>query len=1018
MLGILLCIVSFSKAQDHTKRTISGTITTLENELLPGANVVIEGTTIGTISNMEGTYSIEVPANTTVLTFSMIGFNNLEVEILERSTIDVVLMQDLVSLSEVVIVGYGKQKKEDLTGSVSQVGKKDFALQPITGVDQALQGRTAGVEVASSSGAPGGDVKIRIRGANSIIGNNNPLVVIDGVIDADLSSVSSNDIESIDILKDASSTAIFGSRGANGVIIVTTKSGGEGEAKVSFNTFHSISQLPKKIDYLKAAEFANLYNAYDSTIRYVPGFPFTPAFSDEKITDFEQNGGTDWQDELFRQGSTHSYELSVQGGNKDSKYHISGEYLNQKGIVINSGYKRYAMRSKIESDITDKLKLNINVSANHQKGRNNNDVGSQFGPIGRMPQWVATESVWNETGEYYNYSPKHGAVAGNPIGLQMTQNNDRITNAFLPSGILSYNILPGLDIVASGAVEVKQVTNNFFNNNELLLGPNGKSTSGVNNHQSYRSQYSVVANYNKEIKNHRFGITGIFEESSFKQEGSYANAIGLNSPIYEYYNLSLSTSQTASSYYYDEYLQSFAGRVNYSYLKKYLFTATIRRDGSSKFKGDNKYGIFPSAALGWRMSEEEFIKNLKLFSNLKLRLSYGITGSQAVGSYATLPYFVQNSSTDYGVNGPLGSNSTGLGIGSPGNPDLKWESTKQGNIGFEMGFLEGRINLEGDLYNKHTEDLLLNYQLPYYSANASIIRNIGEISNKGFELSANATAINKANFKWKFGFNFSRNRNEVLDLGEEDQIFPGSKYADASSTLTIIKVGEQLGTFYGYNYLGVWKSNEAEEAANYGNKPGDAKYHDFNSDGMINSLDLQVIGSAQPDFSYGFNNTFSFGDFDVNLFFQGVKGGQIFNGMNQKSYGLFGQSKAFTSPGYNNRWTPENEDTDVPAFSGSSALYSGSSRWLEDRSFIRFKNATLAYNLPEHISKKVNISKLQVYVSGTNLFTITKYSGYDPEVSTAGNTEGGGSQTDIDQNIDTGAYPNAKVYTMGLKVTF
>ncbi|MFA6404202.1 MAG: TonB-dependent receptor [Salinivirgaceae bacterium] len=1020
LLAIILFNVLLTKSQENAlnNKLISGLVTTGDNELLPGVNISVEGTSIGTVSSTDGTYTIKIPESAKTLVFSMIGFENKTVSISGQSLINVVLIPDLISISEVVIVGYGKQKKQDITGSVSSVSTKDFDLQPVTGVNQVLQGRSAGVEVVSNSGAPGGDVKIRIRGANSIIGNNNPLIVVDGVIDIDLNSISPNDIQSIEILKDASSTAIFGSRGANGVVIVTTKSGSDGKAKVSFNTFFSMSELPKKIDYLNAGEFANLYNIYDSTIRYVPGFVFYPAFTDEEVAFYEDNGGTDWQNELFRQGSTESYELAIQGGNKDTKYYISGEYLNQNGIVVNSGYKRFSVRSKLASDITEKLNINLNISGNHQKGRNNNDVGSQFSPIGRMPQWVATESVWDETGAYYNYSPEHGAVAGNPIGLQMTQNTDIITNSFLPSAGVNYTILPGFDVKASVAVEVKQVTNNTFNNNELLLGPNGQSTAGVSNHQSYRNQYSIIANYEKEIDNHSFGITGIYEESGFKQEGCYANANDLNSSLYGYHNLALSASQQASSYYYDEYLRSFAARINYSFLKKYLFTATVRSDGSSKFKDENKYGFFPSAALGWRMSEEEFIKNLNVFSNLKFRLSYGITGSQAVGSYSTLPYFVQNSSTDYGVNGPTGMNSTGLGIGSPGNPDLKWESTAQSNIGLEMGFFKGRLDLEADFYNKITSDLLLNYQLPYYAGNAPIIRNIGEVSNKGFELMANATAFNSGNINWKIGFNFSLNRNEVLDLGDEDQIFPGSKYGDESSSLTIIKVGEELGTFYGYKYLGVWKSYEADEAAIYGNKPGDAKYNDLNNDGLINTLDLQIIGQAQPDFSYGINNTFSYKNFEVNIFIQGVKGGQIFNGIDQKSFGLFGQSKAFTSPELFNRWTPENEDTEIPAFSGSSILYPGSSRWLEDRSFVRLKNLTVAYNIPEQILTKANITQFQLYISGTNLLTFTKYKGYDPEGSTAGNTVGGGSNTDVDQNIDTGAYPNSRTYTIGLKVSF
>jgi len=1021
LFSLIVLIEHCVTAQENTPnkyRRISGMVKSETGESLPSVNIVVEKTTIGTVSGIDGEYSLNVPDSALYLTFSMIGFESNRVEIKGQTVINVNLIPDLVALSEVVIVGYGQQNKRDLTGSVSSISDKDFKLQPVTSVDQVLQGRTSGVEVSNSSGAPGGDVKIRIRGANSIIGNNNPLIVLDGIVDADMRSVNSNDIESIEILKDASSTAIFGSRGANGVVIITTKSGNDGKSKISFNTFQSVSQLPKQVDYLNAGDFATLYNIYDSTVRYVPGFPFIPAFTSEEIESYKKNGGTDWQDELFRTGKTQSYDLSVQGGSKDTKYYLSGEYLNQEGILINSDYKRYAVKAKVETNISENLKVSAILSGNQQFGHNNNDVGSQYSTIGRMPQWVATESVWDESGEYYNYSPKHGAVAGNPVGLQMTQNTNVKTNTFIPSGVISYSIIPELIVKATGAVEIKNRDGNYFNNNELLLGPSGQPAAGVNDHQSTRLQYNIVATYTKSFNVHDVSLTGIYEESGFKEEGSYADAANLNSPIYGYHNLALSASQQASSYYYDEYLRSFAFRLNYTLLKRYLFTATVRRDGSSKFKGKNKYGMFPSAALGWRLSDEQFIKNLNIFSNLKLRISYGITGSQAVGSYATLPSFVQNSSVDYVVNGPSGSNTTGLGIGSPGNPDLKWESTTQTDIGLEMGFFEGRLSFEGDYYDKHTNDLLLNYQLPYYAGNATIIRNIGKISNKGFEFVVNITPVNTSDFSWKVGFNFSLNRNKVINLGDETQIFPGSKYADASSTLTIIKVGEQLGTFYGYKYLGVWKSDEADQAAIYGNKPGDAKYNDLNNDSIINTYDLQIIGHAQPDFIYGINNTFRYKNLDINLFIQGVHGGQVFNGMRQKSLGLFGQSRAFTSPELFNRWSPENEDTDIPAFSGSSALYPGSSRWLENRSFLRIKNITISYTLPSKIIEPVNISMLQVYVSATNLITITKYKGYDPEVSSAGNTLGGGSYTDIDQNIDTGAYPNARTYTVGLKVTF
>ena len=1004
--------------QAKNEITVMGTVYSSSGEALIGVSVYLNGTTMGTVTDANGAYNITIPDTTLLLTYSMIGYELKRVPIKGSTVVNVTLEPDLVGISEIVVIGYGKQTKEDLTGSVTSINKKSFKNQPITSLEQIIQGRSAGVEVSNSSGAPGGDVKIRIRGANSIFGNNNPLVVIDGIVDADMNNITANDIESIELLKDASSTAIFGSRGANGVVLVTTKSGSSDEVRINVNTFYSVRTLPKKIDFLNASQFVELYNIYDSTMRYVPGFNFTPAFSDDEVAYFEENPGTDWQDELFRTATASNIELSVQGGDKNMNYYISGGYINEEGILINTDFKRYNINAKISARLSKKIKISTNIIASQKYGHNNLEVGSQYSPIGRLPQWVATEPVWDESGDFYNYSPDHGAVTGNPVGIQMTQNSYQTKKTFIPSGNITYQLLPDLEIKLSGAIDIGQTTNNYINNNELLEGPSGQSAAGSSSHSGKRGQYSVIATYTKKIGEHKIQATGIYEQSSYIEEGFYANAVNLNSYLYSYYNLSLSSSQTAGSYYYDEYLRSQAFRINYALHEKYYLTSTIRRDGSSKFNEDNRYGIFPSAALAWRLSEEEFISSLGVFHNLKLRASYGVTGSQAVGSYATLANFIQNSSVDYVEGGPFGSNLTGLGIGAPGNPYLKWESTGQTDIGLEMGFFQGRLNMEIDLYRKITSDLLLNYELPYYAGNATVIRNIGKISNKGIDIMMNGALINKSDFTWQMDANFSINRNLVLDLGEEEQIFPGSKYADASATLTIIKEGEPLGTFYGYKYLGVWKSEETDQAALFGNKPGDAKYEEVLLDSSINTSDLQIIGCAQPDFIYGFNNTFRYKKLTLNIFLQGVKGGQVFNGMAQKSAGLFGQSKAFTSPDIYNRWTLENENTDIPAFSGSSALYPGSSRWLQDGSYLRIKNLSLSYNLPPSLLRSLSISVLQIYCSAVNLYTFTKYTGYDPEVSTAGNTLGGGSQTDVDQNIDTGAYPNARSFTLGLKVTF
>lgn len=1019
-MTVLLLMSNLSFAQNVESREISGQVMAEDGTSMVGVHVQVEDTNLGTITDVDGKFRLSVPVSARIISFSMIGFKQQSKSITSSSVLNVTLTEDTDVLSEVIVVGYGTQRKNDFTGAVSSLSNKSFENQPLVRADNILSGRAAGVQVSANSGAPGGNTKIRIRGANSITGNNQPLMVIDGVISADLQMVNPSDIESMEVLKDASATAIYGSRGANGVVLITTKGGVSDRTIVRFNTFYSVSTLPKEIDYLAAGEFAELYNEYDRDIYYDPAFPYQAPFSDQEVADFYENGGTDWQDEIFRTAHAQNYEVSVQGGNDKVKYYLSSSYLDQEGILINTGFKRFNLRSKIDVELSEKWDLNLSIAGSRQEGRNNNDVGSQYGAIGRMPQWVPTEQVWDANEEFYNNSPSHGAVTGNPVGLQMTQNSDVVTDNYIPSGALTYQVIPDLSVKLAGALDLRTTAHSYFNDNYLLQGPSGITTAGVNHFRKTRGQYSVVANYNKAFGSHAFELTGIYEGTTFKDEGAYAEASDLNSPTLGYYNLALSGAQRASSYYYDEYLSSVAFRFNYILAGKYLLTATVRRDGSSKFVGDNQYSVFPSAALAWHLGDEAFIRDMNLFSTLKLRASYGLTGNQGVGSYATLPYFVQNPTVDYSPGGPTAESVTGLGVGSPGNTSLKWETTKQLDLGIEVGFLTDRVRFEFDYYEKTTNDLLLNYQLPFYAGNGTIVSNIGEVENKGVELMISGTPIDRSWLQWDMSFNLSVNKNEVIDLGEETEIFPSTRYADADASLNIIREGESLGTFYGYKYEGVWTSAERDLAARFGNVPGDAKYNDLNGDFIIDTEDLQIIGEAQPNFIYGFSNTFKIKNFDLSVLIQGVSGGQVYNGMYQKSVGLFGQSQAFTSPDHYQRWTATNQDTNVPAFSTSSQLFSNSSRWIQDGSYLRVKNITLAYNVPTADLGSIfsSIQRLQIYASADNLWTWTDYTGYDPEASSAGNTVGGGSNTDVDQNIDTGAYPNPRTFIAGLKIAF
>lgn len=1016
---LLVVLFLYGTGLHAQNKQISGKIVDETGTPLYGVNITSKDVNyVGTISDIDGNFKLKITDSAKKFQISLIGFETKTITIEDKTYYNITLKESIQQLEEAVVIGYATVKKGDLTGSVGGVKSKDLEHQPITRIEQALSGRTSGVQIKSNSGAPGGNISIRIRGANSIKGNNQPLTIIDGVIGANLQLINPNDIESIQILKDASSTAIYGSRGANGVVIVTTKTGRNGKPTISFNTSQSISMLAKKIDYLKAGEFAELYNSYYRDLNFIPGV-HVPPFSKEDIAKYDKEGGTDWQDELFRKAKSQNYQVSIAGGADKVKYYISGEYLTQEGIVVNSDFERFNLNSKVNLEITEKIDLGLNLGWSKLEGVNNRDVGSQLGAIGRLPQWVAIEPIWNSKDILYNNTPNYGAVTGNPVGIQNAYINKNNTNIFLPSLTLNYRISDDFKVKLLGSHEnTNSKIYNLENNKILDNGPDVISRASINNIKRERSQVNLILDYVKNIGIHKIQATGIYESGSYIEEGSYSGANGLNSVKLRWNNLALSESQTASSYYYDEYYNSTALRFNYSLLDRYLLTATIRRDGVSKFKGDNQFSSFPSVALAWRGSEESFIKNLNLFSNLKLRGSYGSSGSHAIGSYATLPYFIQNSESNYHPNGQGKGTSVGLGVGAPGNEDLKWETTNQFNLGLELGFFNHKLNLELDYYDKKTKDLLVDAILPDYLGGESVLKNIGSISNKGVEVSLNTKPYNSNFFSWDLSANISINKNKVLDLGGEDLVLPATRYADSPTPITVLKTGEPLGSFYGYNFLGVWKTNETTVAESYGNVPGDAKYEDVNEDGQINSEDLKVLGNAQPDFIFGFSNNFRFGKVDFSFTMVGQKGGKTFNGVYQKSIGLFGQSRAFTSPDWYNRWRLENEDTDVPAFSSTSRNFPNSSRWLQDASFLRIQNITLAYNFQKDILSKLGLKEFQLYVNAENIYTFSNYKGYNPDASSAGRSTGGGSSTDVDQNIDTGAYPIPRTFTLGLKMKF
>ncbi|ACT92261.1 SusC/RagA family TonB-linked outer membrane protein [Dyadobacter fermentans] len=970
---------------------ITGKVTDQDNAALPGVSILISGSSQGTVTDGDGNYVINAPGSGT-LVFSFIGYESQTVEIGNRSVIDIKLSQGSRSLDELVVVGYGTQRKTDVTGALSVVSTREFSQQPITRLDQVLQGRAAGVQVTQSNGAPGGDSKVRVRGANSVLGNNDPLYVIDGFVGANYNLLNPNDIESLQVLKDAASTSIYGSRGANGVIIITTKKGSKG-IKVSYEGQGSVSNVIKRFDILPAGEFAEIVNA--RALATGSNAPFTQ----QQVDDFKRNGGTDWQDLVYRKGSGQQHQVTVSGANEKTSFLISGNYVNQKGIVNNSGFKRYILRTNLNTQINKNLSLRLNLSG--AKTANHNTDGG--GALIEALQWAPTTPAYGADGQP-TFNDPTGSVSRSPLDHLYDKSIDTERMNINAIGGLTYQLpIQGLSLDLQYAINYLDAQNKNFNGKRLSNNnPNATRYSS----DQVTLQNTNALNYNRTFGNHSITAVAVLETQQFTDKNFTATANGLRFPQLGYDNIGGNSAATVNSAFSKWTLLSLLGRVNYAFKDKYLITAAIRRDGSSKFAKDNRNSVFPSVAVGWRLSEEEFIKNLNVFSNLKLRGSWGKTGSQAISPYATLsPY----NSTQVGFNNT--AVTAGVIQGNQGNRNLKWETTTQTDVGIEMEFLNGRLHVEADYFNKRTTDLLLNVQLPNYAGGGTQTRNVGEIKNTGFEFAIGGTPIEKGKFSWETNLNISTLKNEVVSLGGLPRLGTGTGAGGGMSITNefMLMPGQSLGSYWGLKYLGTFKPDEADIAAKQGRVPGDPHYEDVNGDNAITTDDFQIVGRAFPRMTGGWNNTFTYGGLTLNVFFQGAFGVDKLNYTRAGAMSGSGEARQFLLTEIRDYYRPGNEDSDIPAFTKTYQPFTQSSRFVENGSFVRLKNVSLAYTVPSVFKDKANI---RIFASATNLLTITKYTGPDPETSNVG------SSTDTAIGIDRGSYPNAKVYTLGLTLGF
>jgi len=974
----------------NAQKTIKGKVTDNNGEGLIGTNIVLKGTTSGAVTDLNGDYAINATEGD-ILVFTYTGYSDQEITVGSEVVINVVLKEGS-TLSEIVVTGYGTQKRSDVTGAISSLSSDDYEAQPIQFTRQALQGRTAGVQVSSTSGAPGNTGAIKIRGVNSISNSGSPLVVIDGVLGASLPSIHPSDIESIEVLKDASATALYGSRGANGVILVTTKRA-EKKTVITASTNFTFQYLPKKIELLEADEFAEVMNINLGT----------QVFSDSAIGALRASGGTDWQDEVYKQGADamiQNHHLSVSGTEGKIGYYISGNLIDNEGILTNSFYERKSLRANITAQATERLSVGLITQYSDELARNA-FLGSNsiFTPAAAALLFAPSSDIFDENGDYIKTSGF--GLATNPVGQAEGRSQDINTDNTTLNLNIGYKITDGLDYAFRLGNTQIQTTRGYFQNNDVS---NATAQASVFSNRFNRFQHTHILTWQKELNDdHNVSLKGVYEETKENNFGSTAGAGDLTNITGFYYNLSFGTPQ-ASAGQSNVGIKSALTRLDYTFKDMVLLTATFRADGSSKFLGDNKWGYFPSVALGY----VPFANPLGPLSRLKVRGSWGQVGNEGISPFSTFSSLNTSAANNPSFDGQ--SLVGGIAPGALNNPDLKWETTTQFDVGFDAEFMEGRLNLSFDYFKKNTTDLLLARTLPPSFGPGSRLENVGEIENKGVELSLGGYIVRKKDFSWDVNFNISTAKTTLVDAGGQESITPFVPFRSSDALVQTIEVGEEVGIIRGYQTLGVWGTAEADAAAEFGAAPGDVKYEDINGDMMINSDDITVIGNGAADFIWGFNNTVEYKNFSLNIFFQSMVGHDILNWSRAMRIGASADG-SLTDGDLVDAWTPDNQDTDVPALNSSFFQSKESSRFIEDGTFIRLKNISLSYNLPNDLLSGIGFDRLSLILSGQNVYTYTNYKGYDPEVNS-----GGASNTDV--GFDTGVYPNPKSWTIGLNATF
>ena len=987
---------------------LSGRVTDGETgEAIIGATVMVAGSTTGTVTDIDGTFTLTAPDSATTLVVTFIGYARQEIPINGQTEFDIVLSTDVESLSEVVVVGYGTQRKSDVTGAIGTVSSEELLRAPVTNAIQGLQGKVAGVNVFLNSGAPTGSPRVLIRGLGTINSSSSPLYVVDGVVMEDIQFLNPNDIQSMEVLKDASATAIYGARGANGVILVTTKRGPNTEGMtVGYDGYVSAGNLRKKMDVLNAEEWLEVVRRGMENAPQYPGGR-DPGFTTDNPLFFDENGNplydTDWQDEVTRTAISHSHQLSIQQRTGKSSYGVFLNYTGTEGIMLNNYLNRIYAKVAYEGNPKDWLTFGFNILTNRTKENSFEEGGGGQSPRRTMIEMPAIFPIRFPDGTYSKSTDLGGnfnlEAMANPVHVLETQDRLAKRTQLFGNAYLVFNLAEGLSFRTQfGFDDHERLFQNYSPRDLINISSPLGSASQSNQQVTYWQQENYL-NYNKVLGSHSINAVAGFSFQKRTDESFGVGVAGFADDFFRFNNLGAASQPGApGSGYSDWTLNSYFLRGSYSYDDRYLLTLTGRVDGSSRFGAGNKYGWFPSVGVGWVASNEAFLAGSSTISNLKFRSSFGVTGNTEIGAYQSL------ATVGSGTTLINGQRVTSTVINGLANPDLQWERTQQFDVGFDLALFNYRLRVEMDYYYKLTTDLLLGRPLPQTTGFGSILDNIGSVSNRGVEVLLSTQNVATNNFSWRSTLNFNYNKNRIEKLGENDEDIESGPFW-VSGSQTILRVGEPLSSFWGYRRLGTWGTDEADAAAEVGRIPGEAK----------RTTEKEIIGNGLPDVTGSFINSFDLGNFDLTVDLQFVLGADImqqyYHSVEDRSGIASGLRTILTEA-----WTPENQNTMVQqirhqAWAGQNSEVDD--HWVVDGSYLRGNAITLGYNLAGTALDRLNLGSMRVYLSGQNVFVAhsDKFQGLDPEATSWGGNQWG-------QNIFFFQYPRPRTFTFGLNVKF